>query len=123
MDVIREGGLVDEIMLSFRYILQSKELYLNVVSELERLNIPFTMYDPSPRVTTFRIIIDEIQEHFFDPDLIADINKKYKIPEGSYDFFLGITSRFEMGGFSIPVNVIKAICIIGGKVEVSYASG
>lgn len=121
MKILKENGLTDDVMLSFRYSFQSEEICRIVASELQSLQIPFDFFEPSKRVSTYRLIIDEIQEDFFDPKLIASINSKFNIPDSNYDFFLGITSRFEIGGFSVPQNVLKSICTIGGKVEISYA--
>lgn len=122
MRIIKEGGTVDKIILSFRYKFDQKELCDLVANELRALNIPFELHEPSKFANTFRIIFDEIQDDYFDPKLIVEINKKFKIPNECYDFFLGITSRYSIGGFSVPQNVIKSICLIGGEVEISYAT-
>lgn len=122
MHIIKEGGSVDEIILSFRYKFSQKHLYDLVANELKVLNMPFELYEPSKRANTFRIIFDEIQDDYFDPKLIVEINKKFNIPDECYDFFLGITSNFSIGGFSVPQSVVKAISLIGGKVEISYAT-
>ncbi len=122
MHIVKEGGSVDKIMLSFRYKFNQRELCYLVADELKVLNIPFELFEPSKFSNTFGIIFDEIQDDYFDPKIIVEINRKYNIPDECYDFFLGITSRFSIGGFSVPQNVIKAICLIGGKVEISYAS-
>lgn len=122
MNVVREGGSIDKIILSFRYRFVQQELCDLVADHLKTLDMPFELHVPSNRVSTFRIILKDIHEDYFKPELIVGINSKLNIDSNCFDFFLGITSRFTIGGFQVPEKVISAICMIGGKVEISYAT-
>lgn len=124
MEIVREDGRIDKLILAFRYGFPVEETFLKVSVELERLKIPFkkNILKGSGN-DKYILILEDIQEEFFDPSVIGEINAKFNISKNTYDFFLGITSEFDICSFTIPEKVVKAFCLIGGNVDISYAAG
>lgn len=115
----RENGLTDEIFFSFRYGIQSEELANEICLELIKGNIIYELISPS-KLSKWKTVI-LIDNTSFDPYLIKNINTKFNLPINSFDFFFGITSRFQLGGFTLPSKIVDYVSIIGGEVQFSYS--
>jgi hypothetical protein len=123
MEQIRENGLIDKIMLCMRYSIDSEELAEKICLNLKKKQIPYRKIEPS-KFSKWKtgIIIDDLDEITFDPYFIKKMNDELSLKEINHDFFFGITSRYTMGGFTLPNSVLEYLNIIGGEVHFSYAT-
>lgn len=91
-----------------------------VSNELKKLKIPFKQKKVIvPGNLKYQLVFREIHKNHFDPKIIIQLNEKFNIPKTDYNFLFKISSRFDIGGFTLPEKVKNAICTIGGAVEIS----
>lgn len=117
----RDEGLTDKVHLSLRFGFENENRALQLAKHLADNGITYEMRPPSRWSVKHKVNIDNLESATFDGKLIKEVIHNLQILPTEYDFFLGITSAYQLGGFTVPDNVIEYIRIIGGKVEVSYS--
>lgn len=99
MIITRDEGLIDKISLSLRYRF-IEGIGCRLLSKcLEDAGIEHEVKQPSRWSNKFKVNINHLDLAVFDPDVIRLINEKLEISPADYDFFLGITSAYQLGGF------------------------
>jgi hypothetical protein len=124
MIIKRNSGLEVEIILSLRYYFNNEREMKTLHAELlnvELRNI-INCYSPNKWATTFRLVIDNLELVNVKASLFVDIHDRLGIRSDDFDFFLGITSAYQTGGFIVPKQVTELIRALGGTVEMSYVT-
>lgn len=118
----REDSRDDDIILSMRYGLKSEQIATQITSALMKKNISYEIYPSSKsKYNEIVIIIENLDSIDIDPFYIKALNDELGLDEQSFDFFFGITSGFQLGGFTLPAHVVNYLRVIGGVVHFSYS--
>lgn len=112
----------DEIIYSFRYGVSTKELAESIMAKLDVIGLSFELIQPSRfNQNKYIVYIENIDQVYLDAIYINKINQELGINKECFDFFIGITSKYQLGGLTVNPKVVDYIKIIGGELNFSYS--
>lgn len=118
MEINRENGDLDIVTFEFRLYAISEELSKQLNEELIKFEFSFEVF--KIRKANLYTILFQIEDSFFDADIIKDLITKHNISNKNFGYWITFTSEYGHGGLTVPNWLLILQNKTGGALDFSY---
>jgi hypothetical protein len=110
---IERGNDIDKISFSVR--MKVTKAVFNDLKKYLDLNFKYLLNLKEKHV----ILVIDI-ESIESPSILISMIEKYELQKGDYDLYFDILSSYDMGGITLPQNIVDLIKLLDCEINFSY---